>query len=156
MPNVVKAKAKAKASSAKTAAIRAAAEAEKKAKTLLATWKLQENRLKRVEKSMAAHVKEWKWADGDLAKYKEAEAELNNYINENNLAPFVADFQAAIFSPQAMKSFKNQRKETFVNDLTLLVEGAVPAVKTMDQIVDQIENTAIARKCPDYTPEKRR
>lgn len=153
MPN---AKAKARASGAKSAAIRAAAEAEKKAKTLLSTWKLQANRLKRVEKIMTDNVKEWKWAEGDLAKYKEVETELNNYIIEKGLTDFVADFQAAIFSPQSMKSFKNQRKETFVDDLTLLVEGAVPAVKSMDQIVDQIENTATARKCTDFTPEKRR
>ena len=105
---------------------------------------------------MADNVKEWKWAEGDLAKYKEVETELNNYIVEKGLTDFVADFQAAIFSPQSMKSFKNQRKDTFKDDLNLLVEGAVPAVKSMDQIVDQIENTAIARKCTEYTPEKRR
>ena len=149
MPNVVKAKAKAKAKAG-------TAEAERKAKALLSTWKLQENRLKRVEKTMADNVKEWKWAEGDLAKYKAAETDLNNYIVDKGLTDFVADFQAAIFSPQSMKSFKNQRKETFVNDLNLLVEGAVPAVKSMDQIVDQIENTATARKCTAYTPEKRR
>lgn len=149
-------KAKAKVASAKSAANRAVAEAEKKAKTLLSTWKLQENRLKRVEKSMADNVKEWKWADCDLAKYKEVETELHNYIVDKDLKEFVDDFQAAIYSPQSMKSFKNQRKETFVRDLNLLVEGAVPAVKSMDQIVDQIENTAIARKCTEYTPEKRR
>ena len=151
-----KGKAKAKASAAKIAEMKAAAESEKKAKALLSTWKLQTNRLNRVEKSMKDNLKEWKWAEDDLAKYKVMEADLNKYIADKGLTEFVADFNAAIFSPQSMKSFKNQRKQTFLDDLTLLVEGAVPAVKSMDQIVDQIENTATARKCTDYTPEKRR
>ena len=104
-------KAKAKALSAKNAANRAVAEAEKKAKTLLSTWKLQANRLKRVEKIMTDNVTEWKWADGDLAKYKEVETELHNYIVDKDLKEFVDDFQAAIYSPQSMKSFKTSAKK---------------------------------------------
>ena len=156
MPTVPKGKAKGKASPAKLAEMKAAAESEKKAKALLSTWKLQTNRLNRVEKAMKDNLKEWKWAEDDLAKYKVMEADLNKYIADKGLTEFVADFNAAIFSPQSMKSFKNQRKQTFLDDLTLLVEGAVPAVKSMDEVVEQIENTATARKCTDYTPEKRR
>ena len=149
MPNASprKPKAKAKAKSGN-------ADAEKKAKAVLSTWKLQSNRLKRVETAMKDHIDEWKWAQDDLNRYKVLEKDLNKYIHDKGLTDFVADFQAAIFSPQAMKSFKNQRKETFADDLTLLVEGSVPVVNSMDDVVEQIENTAFARKCTGYTPEK--
>ena len=142
-----KPKAKAKAKSGN-------AEAERKAKAVLSTWKLQTNRLNRVETAMESHIDEWKWAQDDLNRYKALEKDLNKYIHDKGLTDFVADFQAAIFSPQAMKSFKNQRKETFADDLTLLVEGSVPVVNSMDDVVEQIEQTARARKCTGYSPEK--
>ena len=149
MPHVApkKPKAKAKAKSGN-------AEAERKAKAVLSTWKLQTNRLNRVETAMESHIDEWKWAKDDLSKYKALEKDLNKYIHEKGLTEFVADFQAAIFSPQAMKSFKNQRKETFADDLTLLVDGTTGRINSMDEVVEQIENTAFARKCTGYTPEK--
>lgn len=153
MPKV---KAKAKAAAAKSVAVKAVAETEKKAKAVLSTWKLQTNRLGRIEKIMKDNLKEWKWAEDDLVKYRDMEADLTNYIAEKGLADFVGDFTAAIFAPQAMKLFKNQRKDSLLDSLTLLIEGAVPAVKSMEDLVQRIEDTAAARKCTDFTPEKNR
>ena len=107
MPKV---KAKAKASAAKSSAIKAVADTEKKAKAVLSTWKLQTNRLGRIEKIMKDNLKEWKWAEDDLAKYRDMEADLTKYIADKGLTDFVGDFTAAIFAPQAMKLFKNQKK----------------------------------------------
>ena len=153
MPKV---KAKAKAAAAKSVAIKAVAETEKKAKAVLSTWKLQTNRLGRIEKIMKDNLKEWKWAEDDLAKYRDMEADLTKYIADKGLTDFVGDFTAAIFAPQAMKLFKNQRKDSLLDSLTLLIEGAVPAVKSMEDLVQRIEDTAAARKCTDFTPEKNR
>jgi len=149
-------KAKAKAAAAKSSAIKAVAEIEKKAKAVLSTWKLQINRLGRIEKIMKDNLKEWKWAEDDLAKYRDMEADLTKYIADKGLTDFVGDFTAAIFAPQAMKMFKNQRKDILLDSLTLLIEGAVPAVKSMEDLVQRIEDTAAARKCTDFTPEKNR
>ena len=151
-----KAKAKAKAASAKSTAFKAVADTEKKAKAVLSTWKLQCNRLGRIEKIMKDNTKEWKWAEDDLKRYRDIESDLNTYIADKGLTDFVGDFTAAIFAPQAMKMFKNQRKDTLLDSLTLLIEGAVPAVKSMEDCVQQIEDTAAARKCTDFTPEKNR
>ena len=129
MPKV---KAKAKAAAAKSVAIKAVAETEKKEKAVLSTWKLQTNRLGRIEKIMKDNLKEWKWAEDDLVKYRDMEADLTKYIAEKGLTDFVGDFTAAIFAPQDMKLFRNQRKDSLLDSLTLLIEGAVPAVKSME------------------------
>ena len=122
----------------------------------MSTWKLQVNRVGRIQKILQQNVAEWKWAEADLKRYHEIENGLETFLAEKGLTDFVNDFTAAIFAPQAMKSFKNGRKDTLMHDLTLLVEGVVPGVKDMEACVQQIEDTAKARKCTDFTPEKLR
>jgi hypothetical protein len=150
-----KTKAKAKAT-AKTAANKQTAEFERKAKNVLSSWKFQTNRVGRIQNILQQNVAEWKWAEADLQKYDEIEKALETFLADKSLKNFVMDFTAAIFSPQAMKQFKNGRKDTMAQDLTLLVDGIVPGVKDLEECVQQIEDTAKARKCTDFTPEKLR